>query len=230
MVRPVSSDCDLIRVGGQGDGGYLLPDDLDGIDACFSPGVAATSTFELELARRGIKSFMADASVERPPVSNDMFDFEKKFLGSADADPFMTLGSWVSRKAPVGGDLLLQIDIEGSEYDVFLSAERELLKRFRIIVVEFHKLDGLLHEVGYKLIKLTFEKLLQDFAIVHVHPNNARSLVSYKSFQIPPLMEVTFHRRDRLRNIRPTETFPHRLDQKNVQNLADITLPQCWYA
>ena len=26
-------------IGGAGDGGYLVPDDLDGIEYCFSPGV-----------------------------------------------------------------------------------------------------------------------------------------------------------------------------------------------
>lgn len=37
---------DLIRLGPNGDGGYLVPDDLTGIEACFSPGVCATSEFE----------------------------------------------------------------------------------------------------------------------------------------------------------------------------------------
>jgi len=34
-LHPVDSGTELIRLGPQGDGGYLLPDDLDGIEYCF---------------------------------------------------------------------------------------------------------------------------------------------------------------------------------------------------
>jgi hypothetical protein len=49
----------LIRLGGAGDGGYWIPDDLVGLDYCFSPGVANSSSFEEALAQRGIKIFLA---------------------------------------------------------------------------------------------------------------------------------------------------------------------------
>src|SRR3954463_7181162 len=63
-ARPWQTEHPLIRVGGAGDGGYLLPDDLDGIAACFSPGVSNQATFEEDLLARGIPCFQADASVE----------------------------------------------------------------------------------------------------------------------------------------------------------------------
>ncbi len=47
-LSPLSSDKELIRMGPRGDGGYLLPDDLAGIEALFSPGVNEVSGFELE--------------------------------------------------------------------------------------------------------------------------------------------------------------------------------------
>ena len=45
-----------------------------------------------------------------------------------------------------GGDLLLQMDIDGDEYETLLSMPILLQKRFRIIVVEFHYLDYLFSE------------------------------------------------------------------------------------
>src|SRR5450432_846532 len=80
-LAPYETDRKLIRVGGETDGGYLIPDDLEGIEYCFSPGVARTARFESELATRGIRSFLADYSVDRPPVESEMFHFEKKYLG-----------------------------------------------------------------------------------------------------------------------------------------------------
>jgi len=46
MIQPVAVGYDLIRIGGEGDGGYLIPDDLEGVKYCFSPGVDQTADFE----------------------------------------------------------------------------------------------------------------------------------------------------------------------------------------
>lgn len=84
--------CDLIRVGGDGDGGYLHPPNLNKISYCFSPGVNDIADFEKHLSDEyGIKSFMADASVKEPPISDENFDFLPKFLGSRSEDGFITL-------------------------------------------------------------------------------------------------------------------------------------------
>jgi hypothetical protein len=58
-MRPVATNRQLIRIGATADGGYLIPDDLEDIRYCFSPGVAQSSAFEADLASRGIESFMA---------------------------------------------------------------------------------------------------------------------------------------------------------------------------
>lgn len=52
-VRPKKTNHLLIRIGGEGDGGYLVPDDLGGINSCFSPGVSFVADFELALAQGG---------------------------------------------------------------------------------------------------------------------------------------------------------------------------------
>ena len=62
-LRPVDCGIPLIRIGGNADGGYLVPDDLDGIEYCFSPGVNTVADFENDLADRKIRSFLADLSV-----------------------------------------------------------------------------------------------------------------------------------------------------------------------
>jgi len=100
MINPVSTDKKLIRIGDHADGGYLIPDDLEGIETCFSPGVSLEASFEFELASRKIKSFLADYSVDSPPVSHELFDFEKKYLGVENNEIYMTLESWMNSKAP----------------------------------------------------------------------------------------------------------------------------------
>ena len=229
MIRPVETEHPLIRIGGDGDGGYLVPDDLDGIGACFSPGVSTIAHFEEDLATRGIKCFMADASVEKAPVSGDMFDFERKFLGLKDEGDFITLGDWVRRKAPDAADLLLQMDIEGAEYRVILGTDRDVLRRFRIMVLKFHHLATIYDRTGLDLVSRTFARILDDFNIVHIHPNNRIRPVVFGDFETPPLLEFTFLRRDRATSREPVHALPHPLDRKNVAKRPDLSLPQCWY-
>ena len=38
LINPVYTGYNLLRLGNEGDGGYLLPDCLSGIECCLSPG------------------------------------------------------------------------------------------------------------------------------------------------------------------------------------------------
>ena len=69
MNRPILTDKPLIRLGDNGDGGYLLPDDFNGVSYCLSPGVSDNASFEQSLFQNyGIKSHLCDYSVNRPPI------------------------------------------------------------------------------------------------------------------------------------------------------------------
>lgn len=230
LIRPVTSGRDLLRVGGEGDGGYLLPDDFEGVAACFSPGVADSSSFEAAMAGRGIPCFMADYSVDGPAEQNPLFHFDKKFLGPIDDGRFMTLESWVSRYVPGQSDLILQMDIEGAEYGVLMDTAPETLRRFRIMAIEFHGLHALCDKFGFELIHLCFLKLMKDFEVVHLHPNNCARTVRLGPYEIPPVLEVTLLRRDRVSERRPASLFPHPLDRASYAGREDVPLPACWFA
>lgn len=229
-VRPIKTEHMLKRIGGSVDGGYLVPDDFDGVSACFSPGVSEIATFESELAAQGIKSFMADFSVNAPPVKHDFFDFEKKFLGDVNNLIFMTLESWIHQKCVDSADMILQMDIEGAEYRVLLSTPSQVLRRFRILVIEFHDLNSLFSRGGFELIDTVFNKILEDFYVVHIHPNNCVPIVGYGEIQVPPVMEFTFIRKDRVVSKSFEISLPHPLDSPNMPQYKDIYLPSCWYS
>ncbi|QWE00761.1 hypothetical protein FD967_01570 [Polynucleobacter sp. JS-Mosq-20-D10] len=228
-VRPINTNHDLVRVGGVADGGYLIPNDIENIGACFSPGVSTVADFENELTQRGIRCYLADYSVDKPPVDNPLFDFEKKYLGPKNNEIFMTLDTWVQLKAQTNDDLLLQMDIEESEYSVIFDTSTETLNKFRILVIEFHGLENLFNPMGFELINLTFTKLLNSFEVVHIHPNNCNQPIVSNGFSVPPVMEFTFLRKDRITQRTRSLNFPHPLDKSNVANKTDFPLPKCWY-
>jgi Methyltransferase FkbM domain len=228
-LHPISPDRELIRLGPKGDGGYLVPDDLDGISACMSPGVNFESGFEKACADRGMKVFLADKSVDRPAEEHPLFHFSKMFVGAVSNDEFMTLDDWVNTSvSEPDSDLLLQIDIEGYEYEVLLSTSHALMRRFRMIVAEFHQLDQLWSEPFFNLASRAFDKILQTHTCVHTHPNNCCGSIKKAGLEIPRVMEFTFVRNDRISRRTHQTHFPHPLDSDNTANPA-LPLPSCWY-
>ncbi|MDP4033672.1 MAG: FkbM family methyltransferase [Pseudorhodobacter sp.] len=173
-LAPVAISCPLVRLGSAGDGGYLAPDDLEDMSASISPGVSTEVGFDLDMAERGMEIYMADASVEGPPVSHPRFHFHKKFLDVFEDDDNMRLDTLCSSIAPEHkGDRLLQMDIEGAEYRVLLDVSDQVLQSFRIMLIEFHHLDRVFATFPFRMIRATFQKMLRFHHIVHIHPNKA---------------------------------------------------------
>lgn len=230
-LRPLDCGIDLVRIGSPGDGGYLIPDDLKGIEYCFSPGVSKVSDFESHLADLGIKSFLADYSVDKPAATRPEITFDKKFLGSYDGGHFMTLAAWKDKYIKDHtGDLILQMDIEGCEYNVILSTPESLLNQFRIVTVEFHHLQNLFDPFAFRLFSSCFGKLLQYFHVAHIHPNNFRGSVKFGDIEIPEVMEFTFINKRRVSSVKPRLDFPHKLDVENKASYPPMPLPKCWYS
>ncbi len=234
-LHPRQTQFELIRLGPNKDGGYLVPDCLNGIEACFSPGVAQVSEFELDCLNRGMKVFMADKSIETPnwDVPEEKYSFQKKFVGSTNNEEFMTMDDWF-RSAGLSNDvdLLLQMDIEGGEYNVIHNMSDELMNRFRIMVIEFHKLHSLWNRGFFDIAESAINKILQTHICVHLHPNNYKgakdSVYSVLDVDIPKILEITFIRKDVAKIIGYQTQFPHPLDFDNTRK-EHFSLPQNWY-
>jgi hypothetical protein len=225
-LHPVLTRFPLVRIGGHGDGAYLVPDDMDGIAGLFSPGVAETATFESYFADRGIPCYLADASVDMAPVDHPLFFFDPLYIGISDYGIFKTLDSWVNLHAPGDSDLILQMDIENAEWGVLANVSNATLCRFRIIVIEFHGVDRILDSTFHRDV---LYRLLQTHHVVHAHPNNSSRIISARGIPIPPLLEVSFLRKDRAEAIGLALQFPHELDVTNVPDNAAVALPANWY-
>jgi len=230
-LHPIDSGYPLIRLGPNDDGGYLIPSDLEGIEACFSPGVSSVTGFENDLANLGIKVFLADKSVDNPSDTNALFSFKKKFIGSFSDEDFLSIEEWVnSSNISENGDLILQMDIESFEYETIFSMSEKLIKRFRIIIIEFHQLDRIHEAPFFFIVDRVFKKILNTHACVHAHPNNITGTTSINNIEIVNTMEFTFFRKDRFKdnNIFITN-FPHPLDADNCSFRQPLVLPKNWY-
>ena len=101
FLRPQASPFPLVRIGGDGDGAYLVPDDLRGIRACFSPSVANRKPFEDELLNsRGIDSHLCDYSSDPDMFSTPLVPgrqtFRRKLLDVYGGPNSLSLEAWVT--------------------------------------------------------------------------------------------------------------------------------------
>ena len=229
-LRPVNTGIELIRVGAFEDGGYLIPNDLFGIGACFSPGVDKIASFEAGLLQFGIQSHLADFSVEGVPQGVKVASFIRKFIGANSGNQFISLKDWIAGTPDIeaASDLLLQMDIEGAEYEALLSTPDEVLRRFRIMAIEFHNIETWAQKDYLSIVEATFDKLLKQFYVVHNHPNNAMGIVDLHGFKAPRLFEITLIRKDRAQQVHGYATLPHSLDRPNLIDRPDIIFPEGW--
>lgn len=204
---PVDCGRELTRCGE-----YLIPD-LGRYEVVFSPGVGANSDFELYFAEQGVSCFLADASVDGPVVHHPKFQFQKKFLGPTTGEHFISLDQWVNENYASGDQGLLQMDIECGEYETLLAADYRVLERFKMIVIEIHRLNMLTSEEGFALGHAFFQKLLKNFHVCHLHANNFLRPVHYKGLIFPSDIELTLVRKDICSAISPVQRLPHPLDR-----------------
>ena len=209
LLKPRESPFKLIRVGGNKDGAYLIPDDLVGIESCFSPGVSNSKDFEDHLAwKYKIKSHMCDYSSDiskfKTKIIRGFQTFEKKWLDIKNNDNCINLEEWVHNYSPNSQkDLILQMDIEGAEYRNILNTKIKLIKRFRIIVIEIHNVLNLFDEAKCKNIKSLLRKLNETHICIHAHPNNCQNneiIDHHYGMNIPNVIELTYLRKDRFKN------------------------------
>ena len=81
-LQPYDLGYDLVRIGSDNDGGYLVPNILDEIKICFSPGTGKNVSFENDLINRGIETFLADGTIKESDIKLDNLNFINKNLAS----------------------------------------------------------------------------------------------------------------------------------------------------
>ena len=224
LIRPSSSPFPLVRLGGRGDGAYLIPDDLANIRACFSPGVNNTKKFEDDLSKKhGIKCHMCDYTSDEKdfstPLIRGLQTFQKKWLEPIDSSNSISLSSWIKQEAGGSDDLILQMDIEGAEYRNLLELNDNLIKRFRIIVLELHDLyDSKATDEALSPSFQLLSRLRSSHVCVHAHPNNCcgQFIEVSTGRNIPHVVELTFLRKDRFAEAQDSNSFALLPNQKDI--------------
>ena len=222
----------VIRIGDAGDGSYIVPKDLSGIVASVSPGVNREYEFDLELGRIGIKSYMFDASIDKPKDLTAMQEFHKLFLDTYESSTTISLPKVVQNiGAEQGQNLLLQMDIEGAEYRCVNATDIATLNRFAVIILELHDFDIFTRNKLYNRFWLLpfLVKLRKNHNVLHVHPNNQRETSLVHGIDIPNVLEITLVHKQRWPPPSGTEFDTWSLDFVTNEHLPYTPVSNHWF-
>ncbi len=218
------------RVGGDGDGGYVMLDDIDprATPVAYSLGIGGDVTWDHEIAERGIDVYMYDDTVVAPPQSHRRFHFRKvRIAAESDGPGRRTITDILDADGQATRErMLLKCDIEGAEWAVFAGCPPEIMGRFSQIVVEWHGLAAALHGPRYAEVRGVLDRLHETHQAVHVHGNNCSIVYAAPRIVLPDVLEVTYVSRaiygDRL--VESRRQFPTTLDVANNRDRPELPL------
>jgi hypothetical protein len=174
-----------IRLGNNGDGGYVIGD-LDCTYDCYiSAGVSNEESFSRDFIEKynmnETNSFAFDGTIENYPYEyTNKITYIKKNINNIENDHNTDL-LWLINKYE---NIFLKMDIEGAEYNWLNLLDESHLNRFSQITMEFH---GVCHDYcGCKFKALS--KLAHTHYLIHAHGNNN----GYSLGGIPDVIELTY--------------------------------------
>ena len=196
-LYPVATDIELLRFGGDSDGSYIVPLLDFGYDGVVSPGVGQSFEFEKAIAGNDCRVVLIDGTVDQPQNLPPGFVFLQKMLGSSTNPERnqISIKEVTNQYFPTSRSLVLQMDIEGGEYEVLNSINEDDLIPFATILVEFHHLHKLYEGLSWNSeIKRAIQIFDRDFILIHTHPNNAGGFFLWKFRKLPKVVEISFVR------------------------------------
>lgn len=212
----------LARVGGDGDGGYVMAQ-VTGPGTVVSIGVGADNTADLWFAEQGWRVVEWDPTISAPPVAHAGISFHPVGLGPEGASQRLTLPAIVAASS-LAGPAILMVDIEGDEYLARCGWEAESLAPFDQVVIELHDLHAIVDPAQAVRLEALLDALLAAHTVVHVHANNCSPMIQVHGLPLPDALEVTLVAQRLASDILVEDDLPSPLDRPNEPNLRDHVL------
>lgn len=227
LIRPWQMASDVkVRLGSDGDGGYVMPSVAKQSTAVLSIGIGNEVSFDNQMAALGARVLQFDHTIPGSPSQHPQIHFHRVGWGTRDQGPFLSLRSMMALLEMDGArHPILKFDTEGAEWDCLFEADSADLARFEVLTGEFHDFQNLVNREYFDKAFAVFNKLAATHHVVHMHANNAGGMVMLGGIPFPRLLELTYVRKDAaLFSGHSAEPIPGPLDRPNVPQLPEIYL------
>jgi hypothetical protein len=205
-----------VRIGEQNDGGYVFVEDLlkNGTVA-YSIGIGGTLKFEEAIEKYGHHIWMYDHTVDGSRFKTPNRTIQRIGIGPKTKGNIHTLEKMIAdNKHQKETNMLLQMDCEGAEWEVFANGNPLDLIGFSQLCIEMHWFVSYFSRADTtNLIERALQNLRLNFTPCHVHANNWSGF--YKIPGKPPIaetFEVTWIRNDLVEWDDSEEIYPTEFD------------------
>ena len=229
MISPKSvSDKTKVRIGSSNDGGYVMLDEiLKSGKIAYSIGIGNTIKFEEAVEALGYKIWMYDHTVNGKKFKNENRTIFKIGIAPADAGKYKTLSTMIKDNGHENEEnMVLQMDVEGAEWEVLSRIDPDVLSKFSIMNLEIHWMNTMFARPDTtEMIDKSFQALTKNHTVFHVHANNWCGY--YEMKDKPPLaevLEISLVKNDLVNLVSCNEEFPGPLDSPNKKGEPDINL------
>lgn len=210
------------RLGKSNDGGYVIASLPGDYDLCLAGGVLDDVSFEEHFVTiYPTQCYAFDGTIQNIATKN--IQFVKKNLAAQTTDTTTNLHEYMEGKENV----FLKLDIEGHEFRILPAMiQNGDIHRVKQLVLEVHTPADIqlaphyyqgLGDITNETMFTVMRQLGQTHTLVHFHANNAPPMQQINGIDVPHVFELTWIRNDFVpQRVRNTETFPTRLDMKNL--------------
>jgi hypothetical protein len=221
---------ELIRLGKDNDGGYVVLRRSKPYKYLLSFGIANDVSFEQDFVRQypSCKTYCFDPSIIELPAHVEGAVFYKKGITSNAYNDYLDIFQVLclvnepelSDFKNNGKDIFVKMDVEGSEWDALAGRSYEFFENIDQLAIEIHFTHtgrGSKYLLPLYMIRRYFLllKLKENFVVYNIHANNTGGVTSFKNFVIPHCIELSMLNKKSLSN--------YMQDANQVNNL---TLPE----
>lgn len=209
-----------VRVGRDYDGGYVMADEFNTNPIVYSFGICDDVSWDIDMAHR-IKNtqqkyiYLFDHTIETLPETHPAFIFSQQGIGGKSPAPGTKSMSDILSENGHGNhhNIILKMDVEGSEWDFLEEVSEKTLKQFTQIVFEFHNLGS---PSNCEAIFAGLDKLNKTHQLVHIHANNYSDILCIGGILLPTTLEATYLRKSDHIFSNSVRIFPTELDRPNA--------------
>lgn len=215
---------ELVRVGQHWDGGYIMLNDFVDSNIAYSFGIGDDVSWDEWIASQNIDVFCYDYTIGYLPKENSRLHFKR--IGISDSDcvsnDFLTLETIINiNKHAMESQMILKMDVEGAEWDIFETVSSEVLSKFSQMTFEFHYITDV--ENSEKVLA-ALEKINRTHQAIWIHANNSGGAEQAEEIVMPNLLEITYVNKEKY-SFRPIEyKCPLDIDMPNIAHFPDLEL------
>lgn len=216
------------RAGKSNDGGYIMTDDFySGDNIAYSFGISNDVSWDDFMADNEYEVFMYDPTINKLPKNRNAFHYFKEGLSGEynPATKMNTLENFISiNNHKKYKNMILKIDIEGSEWNFLETVKSSTLNQFDQILFEFHDLikGGTDKELEKRLSGL--KKLNKTHQLIHLHGNNSGYYIYADGALYPNVMEATYVKKSKYDTYKDNVFLPTNIDEPCDPGRPDLVL------